>query len=97
MEQQGGEKGYGLSDSGGPRSHTGHIELTNRSHNRMATHGDSKGFVHMRDDYVSETATAGSLHGSENDLVQNNGIIVKQEYEVRVEGRDANDLPIMQP
>lgn len=54
----------------------------------------------MKDvDEISEPAPNGSLHGSENELVgHGNGIMVKQEYEVRVEeGRDNKALPIMKP
>ncbi|KIX06276.1 uncharacterized protein Z518_04251 [Rhinocladiella mackenziei CBS 650.93] len=102
-DQRGGGKGYGLNSSGGQRSKSGHIELSHRSHNKSGIHRDDKGFVHMRDtDYISETVHGGSFHGSEHDLVShNNGIVVKHEYEVRVEeGRDEGkdrDLPIMQP
>ena len=70
------------------------MELTNRSH----IHRDSKGFVHMREnDEISDTVHGGSVHGSEHDLVNHNGIMVKQEYEVRVEDRKEGDLPIMRP
>jgi hypothetical protein len=83
-------------------SKSGHaIELTSRSKNRSRVHHDGNDFVHMKDvdDEISETAPNGSVHGSENELVgHGNGIMVKQEYEVRVEeGRDNKALPIMKP
>jgi len=102
VDQRGADRGYGNSTSGGMPSKSGHpIELTSRSKNRSRVHHDGKDFVHMKDvdDEISETAPNGSVHGSENELVgHGNGIMVKQEYEVRVEeGRDNKALPIMKP
>ncbi|KIW62137.1 hypothetical protein PV05_02181 [Exophiala xenobiotica] len=101
VDQRGADKGYGISTSGGMPSKSGHgIELTSRSKNRSRVNHDGKDFVHMKDvDEISEPAPNGSLHGSENELVgHGNGIMVKQEYEVRVEeGRDNKALPIMKP
>jgi hypothetical protein len=46
-------------------------------------------------DEISETAPAGSIHGSERGLVHEGEIRVKHEYEVRVE--ESDELPIMKP
>lgn len=75
------------------------MELNNRSHTRSVVRRDSKGFVHMHDtDEISETMHGGSVHGSENDLVSNpNGIMVKHEYEVRIEDQGLQTLPIARP
>ena len=102
IDQRGGAKGYGYSGSGGGglQSKSGHaFELANRSQNKSHIHRDDKGFVHMGDgDEISDTIRGGSVHGSENELVNHNGIMVKQEYEVRVEPNTGKrGLPIMKP
>ncbi len=77
------------------------IELSNRSQttSKARRDRDTKNCVHVRDpDEISDTMNGGSVHGSEKDLVSNkNGIMVKHEYEVRVEDKVSQDLPIMGP
>jgi hypothetical protein len=100
MDQRGGTKGYGYSGSGGPGSKTGDtIELSGRSQNTSNIHQNDKGFVYMADgDEISDTIRGASMHGSQNELVNHNSIMVKQEYEVRVETNVGNGaLPSMKP
>ncbi|KEF59876.1 uncharacterized protein A1O9_04724 [Exophiala aquamarina CBS 119918] len=88
IDQRGGagDKGYEISSTSGVPSKRGPaVELTTRSKLGSHVHRDDHPFVHMRDvDEISDPPRIGSAHGSENELVGSN-ILVKQEYEVRVE------------
>ena len=88
---------FGTSGSAGPRSKTGGaMELSGWSQSRSQVRAEGKGFTNVDDkDEMSDFNTHESLNGSENGLVDHHGIIVKQEYEVRVEDRPSNDLPIV--
>ena len=89
---------YGRSGSVEGQSKTGHtMELGHRSNVRSYVKGFSQMASRDRDrdrDEISDDVSRRSHEGSEKNLVNHNGIMVKQEYEVRVENKDVNkDLP----
>ncbi|ETI19833.1 hypothetical protein G647_08847 [Cladophialophora carrionii CBS 160.54] len=91
IDQRGTDKGYNSSGSGGLGSKPGAqpTELSNLPHGRSQKQSGNKGFIHMQEtDEISDSAPGGSLHGSEHALVNESGITVKHEYEVRVEESD---------
>ena len=73
------------------------LELGHRSNARSYVKGFSQMASRDRDrdrDEISDDVSRRSHEGSEKNLVDHNGIMVKQEYEVRVENKDVNkDLP----
>ncbi|KAJ9616644.1 hypothetical protein H2200_000363 [Cladophialophora chaetospira] len=97
IDQRGTGRGY-TTGSGGRGSRTGGhtTELSSVSRSKSGRHTRGKEFAQVEEtDEISETVPAGSIHGSESGLVNDNEIRVKHEYEVRIEEHDA--LPIMKP
>lgn len=79
---RGGRYGYTSSRNG--RSAANTVELTSRPRSEWAPERGS-GKKSNKDD-VSDVSSR-SLHGSEADLVDHDGIHVKYEYEVRIESQ----------
>ncbi|KAJ9652147.1 hypothetical protein H2198_008569 [Neophaeococcomyces mojaviensis] len=98
IDQRATDGSYGTS--GTDRKHskfTDKLELSQRSRNRNGTQNGDKDFGAL--DEVTDTN--GSVHGSEIDLVPQNGgsmvIEVKREYHVRVEEQNGKDSSLAQP